>query len=77
MISGAAQRASFLAVALTGPYEETCEPPALDINIALRVQNLYAAAFFGRYLGGDERYADYLTTDYAEANEPDVVFFAK
>lgn len=65
------------ASALTGPYEETCEPPALPIETALRVQNLYAAAFFGRYLAGDERYAEYLTTDYASGNEPDVVFFAR
>ena len=65
------------ASALTAPYEETCEPPALPIETALRVQNLYAAAFFGRYLAGDERYAEYLTMDYASGNEPDVVFFAR
>lgn len=65
------------ASALTGPYEATCEPPALPIETALRVQNLYAAAFFGRYLAGDERYAEYLTTDYASGSEPDVVFFTR
>ena len=49
----------------------------LDIDVALRVQNLYAAAFFGRYLVGDERYADYLTTEYARTSEPDVAFFVR
>lgn len=65
------------ASALTGPYNETCEPPALPIERALDVQNLYAAAFFGRHLSGDERYAEYLTPSYASASQPDVVFFLR
>lgn len=68
--------ASIGASALTGPYAQTCEPPALDIEIALRAQNLYAGAFFGRYLVGDQRYGEYLTQAYAEANEPDLIFVA-
>lgn len=63
------------AGALIGPWEATCEPPALDIEIALRIQNLYAAAFFHRYLQGDERYAPWLTEAWAEQNESQVVFY--
>ena len=64
------------ASALIGPYEATCEPPALDIDIALRAQNFYAGAFFGRYLVGDQAYNPYLTEEYAIANEPGVIFFS-
>jgi predicted dienelactone hydrolase len=64
------------ASALTGPYEATCEPPALDIEIALRAQNLYAGAFFGRYLLGNKEYDPYLTEEYATENEPGVIFFS-
>ena len=64
------------ASALTGPYEQTCEPPALDIDVALRIQNFYAGAFFGRYLVGDKAYDPYLTEQYAAANEPGVIFFS-
>jgi predicted dienelactone hydrolase len=64
------------ASALTGPYEQTCEPPALDIDVALRIQNFYAGAFFGRYLVGQKAYDEYLTEQYASANEPGVIFFS-
>ncbi len=49
---------------------------SLPIAEALRIQNLYAAAHFRSYLFGETEYQSYLTTSYAEANEPDVVFFA-
>ena len=68
--------ASIGASALTGPYEATCEPPALDIEIALRAQNFYAGAFFGRYLLEQTAYDEYLTEEYALANEPGVIFFS-
>ncbi len=50
-------------------------PPAFPIAEATRIQNLYAAAHFRRYLLGDAEYDSYLTTEFAAANEPDVVFF--
>ena len=63
------------AGALIAPYEAVCEPPAYDIDEASRIQQLYAAAHFRAYLNGETGYLDYLTTSYAEHNEPDVVFF--
>ncbi len=54
-------------------WESTCVPPAFSIEEATRLQNLFAAAHFRTYLSGDEEYASYLTSDYAE-NEPDIVF---
>lgn len=63
------------AAALVAPYEATCEPPAFDIEEAIRIQNLYAAAHFRAALNGETGYYSYLTTSYAEASEPDVVFF--
>ncbi len=61
------------AGALVPIWESTCVPPAFSIEEATRLQNLFAAALFRTYLSGDEEYASYLTTDYAE-NEPDIVF---
>lgn len=71
---GKDQWPSLGASALIGPWESTCEPPALDINVALRIQNLYAAAFFGRYLAGETGYEPWLTEAWAEENEPQVLF---
>ncbi len=56
-------------------WEATCVPPAFPIAEATRIQNLYAAARFRRHLLGDSDYDSYLTTEFAAANEPDVVFF--
>jgi predicted dienelactone hydrolase len=61
------------AAALVAPYHATCLPPAFSIEEATRIQNLYAAAFFRRYLLDDSFYDPYLTSDYALANEPFVI----
>ena len=63
------------AGALIPIYEATCEPPAFPIGEATRIQNLYAAALFRRYLLGETGYDSYLTESYALANEPDITFF--
>jgi predicted dienelactone hydrolase len=58
---------------LIEPYRVTCGPGALPIDEAVRLQNLYAVSFMRRHLLGDERYARFLTDEYA-AQEPAVVF---
>jgi dienelactone hydrolase len=62
------------AGALVPIYEATCVPPAFPIAQASRIQNLYAAAHFRRYLLGETEYDIYLSENYALANEPAVVF---
>ena len=57
--------------------EETCVPEAFSIDESLRIQNLYAVAFFKKYLQNDNSFDDYLTERYAELNEPDVTFQEK
>jgi predicted dienelactone hydrolase len=57
-------------------YDATCVPPAFPIAEATRLQNLYAAATFRRYLLGETAYASYLTTTFADT-EPDVLFFKR
>jgi hypothetical protein len=49
--------------------------PVFPIADAARIQNLYAAALFRRYLLGYIDYAPYLTQSYALTREPHVVFF--
>ena len=75
MKRGSTAGAGVMPAALIGPWESICEPPALDIEIALRIQNLYAAAFFHRYLLGETRYDRWLTEAWAEENEPQVIFY--
>jgi predicted dienelactone hydrolase len=78
LIDAGVPKSSWAAVgagALIAPYEAVCEPPAYDIDEASRIQQLYAAAHFRAYLNSEDGYLDYLTTSYAEQNEPDVVFF--
>jgi predicted dienelactone hydrolase len=58
-------------------FTEPCGPPSLDIEEAQRITNLYAISLFKAFVEGDERYEQYLTEDYAQANEPDVTFYAK
>jgi predicted dienelactone hydrolase len=60
------------AAALLGPYEEACSEEAFPIAEVHRIQNLYAVAFFRRYLMGETQYDYYLQLAYAEENEPDV-----
>ncbi len=62
------------AAALVPIYYDTCVPPALPIEEATRLQNLYATATFRRYLLGETGYATYLTKAYADT-EANVSFF--
>ena len=65
------------AAALIPPYEEACTEDAFPIEEAHRIQNLYAVAFFRRYLRGETAYDFYLRPVYAADNEPDVSFRAR
>jgi predicted dienelactone hydrolase len=60
------------AAALTAPYEEACSEQALPIEEVLRIQNLYAVAFFRRHLRGEVEYDYYLRAVYAAQNEPGI-----
>jgi predicted dienelactone hydrolase len=59
---------------LIDPFNTTCIPEVLDINEAVRIQNVYAVSFFRSVLLGDTDYDPFLTQAYA-ATEPDVNFF--
>jgi predicted dienelactone hydrolase len=65
------------AAALIPPYEESCAEGAFPIEEAHRIQNLYAVAFFRRYLRGETAYDFYLQLGYAAENEPDVSYRAR
>ncbi len=58
-------------------FTEPCGPPSIDIDEAQRITNLYAVSLFKSFVEGDERYEQYLTESYAQANEPDVTYYAK
>jgi predicted dienelactone hydrolase len=58
-------------------FTKPCNPPSLDINEAQRITNLYTVSLFKAFVEGDERYEQYLTESYAQANEPDVTYYAK
>lgn len=60
------------AAALLAPFEQTCSDQAFPIEQVLRIQNLYAVAFFRRYLNDERGYDYYLQPEYAAANEPDI-----
>jgi len=62
------------AGALVPIWYATCVPPAFPIAEATRLQNLYAAATFRRYLLGETSYDPYLTEAYADT-EPDIHWF--
>lgn len=55
-------------------YLETCGPGVLPIEVAERIQNLYAVSFFRRHLLQDVRYETFLTLAWAQVMEPNVVF---
>ena len=61
------------AAALTAPYLDTCSEDAFPIGQVLRLQNLYATAFFRYYLNGEVGYRKFLEQGYAES-EPDIKF---
>jgi hypothetical protein len=65
------------AAALIPPYEEACAGDAFPIEEAHRLQNLYAVAFFRRYLRGETAYDFYLRPAYAADHEPGVRFRAR
>ena len=62
------------AAALLEPYREACSDGAFPIEEVLRIQNLYAVAFFRRHLLGEVEYEYYLQQQYARDNEPDIAF---
>lgn len=65
------------ASALIQPYNDTCTEDVFPIAEAHRLQNLYMVAHFRRHLLGDEGYDEYLSTSYADANEPAIDFVAQ
>lgn len=63
---------------LLGPdFLEPCGPGVIDVKEAQRLTNLYGVSHFRRVLTGDRRYERFLSTSYAEQNEPAVLFFSK
>ena len=64
------------ATGLIEPYEQTCSPEAFPIEEATRLQNLYAVAFFRRYLLGKQGYARFLSEEYADT-EPAITLSSK
>lgn len=64
---------SFVRAVVPG-YLETCGPGVLPIEVAERIQNLYAVSFFRRHLTQDTRYEVFLTEAWAQIMEPDVEF---
>ncbi len=56
-------------------YNEACIPGVFPIDESQRIQALYTVAFFRRHLYLDLRYARFLKESYADANEPDVIYF--
>lgn len=62
------------AEALLEPYEDACSEQAFPIDIAQRIQNTYAVAFFRRHLLGETGYDFYLREEWSADNEPDVAF---
>ena len=64
------------AAALIGPYMETCSEDAYPLEEAVRLQNLYATAFFRLHLFQERGYEAYLD-EAAAAAEPDVIYNAK
>lgn len=58
-------------------FTEPCGPPSLDIEEAHRITNLYTVSLFKAFVEGDDRYEQYLTEDYAQANEPNITYYAK
>jgi predicted dienelactone hydrolase len=63
------------AEALLPYYIEACSPGVFPVEESQRIQALYTVAFFRRHLYLDLRYQRFLTEGYAEAHEPDVIYF--
>lgn len=60
------------ASALLEPYRVTCSEEAFPIEEVQRLQNLYAVAFFRKFLRGEVEYEYYLQARYARDNEADI-----
>lgn len=60
------------AAALIEPYRVTCSDEAFPLEEVLRIQNLYAVAFFRRYLRDENAYDFYLKPEYATDSEADI-----
>jgi len=58
-------------------FDETCDPAALPIADAERIQNLYLVSFFRRHLAIDSRYEQFLRPEYAEQELPIVSYFRR
>lgn len=65
------------AEALIQPYNDTCTEDVYPISEAHRLENLYMVAHFKRYLLGQRGYDRFLSSEYADDNEPSVTFLAK
>lgn len=65
------------AEALIQPYNDTCTEDVYPIAEAHRLQNLYMVAHFKRYLLEQRGYDRFLSSAYAQANEPAVSFITK
>lgn len=65
------------AEALIQPYNDTCTDDVYPIAEAHRLQNLYMVAHFKRYLLEQRGYDRFLSSAYADANEPAVSFITK
>jgi predicted dienelactone hydrolase len=60
------------AAGLLEPYRVTCSEEAFPLVEVQRMQNLYAVAFFRRYLLDEREYDFYLQLEYAADNEADI-----
>jgi len=65
------------AEGLLEPYRIACSEDAFPIEEVLRIQNLYAVAFFRRYLFGEREYDFYLQPEYALNKEADINYRAR
>lgn len=65
------------AEALLEPYRVTCSEEAFPLVEVQRMQNLYAVAFFRRYLLDEREYDFYLQPEYAAHNEADIRYRAR
>jgi dienelactone hydrolase len=74
-----AQLAAFLpgSEVLEIYFNRTCVPDVFSVDETVRIQTIYSVAFFKTYLESDVSFDDYLTSTYADSNEPDVNFDQK
>jgi predicted dienelactone hydrolase len=76
---------SFATIATLAPgadvleeyYNNNCVPGVFSIDESIRIQNTYGVAFFKTFLQSDDSFRDYLTSNYADKNEPDITYAEK